>query len=320
MDYPPRHGITAVEGGRWSESVAAAKGALSSLFKPTRRNGRDRYSRTGTSRSSGGSFTRNRAAPAGRYRGNLPNHHNQQGRPPYNGNPGMGYGGQQDNSKMRPGGRQSWVSEPVNAPEGVPVQGVNDCGSRNGIGQGMGSPAGPWETPQPIASTTAGGQYSGRGIDREQNVELGTGGSMYPPPRPPPPPSGNPWGGDDVSRVGGGHGITTDVNEGMPIPPQEQPSLGNVSPPPAESFPDRGFPHAPQGVTENGASTSGLGAEEVGRGLDPKEVEEFYAKQKQDYDGDGIVDGMGHGEIGKGGFLRLGEGVLRRDFDHFDLV
>lgn len=59
-------------------------------------------------------------------------------------------------------------------------------------------------------------------------------------------------------------------------------------------------------MTGNGASTSdGVGDVE---GLDPKEVEEFYAKQKQDYDGDGIVDGMGHGELGKACFLRPGGG------------
>jgi len=83
----------------------------------------------------------------------------------------MGYGGPQDNSRMRPGDRQSWASEPIS---------VNDRGGRDGIGQGMDSPASPWEAPQPLASTTAGGQHSGRGIDREQTGELGTEYSMYP--------------------------------------------------------------------------------------------------------------------------------------------
>lgn len=210
-------------------------------------------------------------------------------------------------------GRQGWISEPMSAPGEVQGRGVNDWDGRDGIGRGLhagDSPAGPWEAPQPLASTSAGGQDSGGGINREQNGALGTEDSMYPPPwspPPPPPPPGKPWDGDDVSggdngvRGDGGHDTTTDVHaaEEIALPPQEQPSLGKKVSPPHVEGPDGGFRYTPRSVADRGASTSGFGAAAVG-GLDPKEVEEFYAKQKMDYDGEGIVDGTGHGELGKG--------------------
>ena len=308
---PMNDGVTAVEGGRWSESVAAAKGSFKKIFALGSR-GSSRQSRGGGrngGRSRGGRGGRGQVQGGdggGRGRGRSP----QGGRSgrgysqewhPHNGNLQRNayggsnvYGGAGRGSGQGDGSGDGWGG----------AGSANGDGGRSAGGQGepWSSRQGPQQQQLQRPGGLSGADGGGRGPTEASAAYL------PPPPSPPPPPSSFPpsfpaepapfEGAAGSGGDGGGPGTdgqppaTVEGGTGTlqsPGSDQQQNLYGQLAPPRPPSGVT--YPPPPPDLAAGRVSAAGVGVE-TGSGLDPKEVEAFYAAQT-DYGDSGapIVDG-----------------------------
>ena len=321
-----RRRVTAVEGGRWAESVAAARSTLGNIFKA---RGTSRRRSRSASGGRGGRY------PQGGRGG--PGFHQE--RPPYRSNTGPRYGGPQGTSRMndrrRVGGSEEWIPDARRAP-GQGRGRWDEWGSLDNLGVNVDEGDSRGAPPQPPVEASTGEQRSAAAPGEDGARE--TGGSFYPPPpplRPPPPPppphlpSGSdwaqeggrqtPWGGDGHSRGDDGRILENPSHAGVETPypqpslPQQQQhqQLLSEQPLPRSGEDDDGdFPRFSEDIPgsgilpSSGVSRLGMaseGAPSASGGLNPKDVEDFYASQQLDHD-NGDRDGTDRGERSKGEF------------------
>ncbi|CAM9090944.1 unnamed protein product [Ectocarpus sp. 4 AP-2014] len=278
--------VTAVEGGRWSESVSAAKGTFKKLFTVGRKSG-NRRKRVNGGRGSG------RGRGGGRSRGGGGRY------PPGARDPGRG-------DRGYPQGRgSSYGASPGSSGDG----GWNSGGRGSGFGQGGGE----WGGVQGAGGVNQGDSWqtnfqgsSAQPLSQQQQQQdLGEGGGVSPPPPPPataaypppPPPVPSPispelrdgegggqgqgvaWDAAGSGNGGGGGGVASP----SPIPEEVAPL-----PPPPNTFPGQMPPstkgYSPSTLGSSGAAHSSPAAPAAGAamgGLDPSEIEAFYAAQKE---------------------------------------